>query len=63
MTYGMSTPLGDGFFEAAAHATGRLVGELRFCFDGERIAPSQSPAELSMEAGDVIDIFFEQRGD
>ena len=31
------------------------LNAVRFLFDGERIAPHQTPADLGMEDGDVID--------
>mmetsp|Transcript_24293 Transcript_24293/g.58634 ORF Transcript_24293/g.58634 Transcript_24293/m.58634 type:complete len:86 (-) Transcript_24293:151-408(-) len=35
---------------------------LKFVFDGERVHPEQTPKELKMEDGDVIDVFIEQEG-
>ena len=35
---------------------------VRFLFDGERINPNQTPADLDMEDNDVIDVMVEQQG-
>mmetsp|Transcript_28470 Transcript_28470/g.32930 ORF Transcript_28470/g.32930 Transcript_28470/m.32930 type:complete len:108 (+) Transcript_28470:41-364(+) len=35
---------------------------VRFLFDGERIAETQTPNELNMEDGDEIDVVIEQTG-
>lgn len=35
---------------------------MRFVFDGQRLRPESSPAELEMEDGDVIDVMIEQLG-
>mmetsp|Transcript_28137 Transcript_28137/g.75966 ORF Transcript_28137/g.75966 Transcript_28137/m.75966 type:complete len:98 (+) Transcript_28137:86-379(+) len=35
---------------------------VRFNFDGERINENQTPADLEMEDGDVIDCMIEQLG-
>ena len=43
-----------------AEKTGR--GNLRFLFDGEHIGDEQTPAELDMEDGDVIDVLEGQVG-
>ncbi|KAH9023177.1 hypothetical protein EDB85DRAFT_1992436 [Lactarius pseudohatsudake] len=36
------------------------VGTLRFVYDGERLSPTDTPAERSMEDGDVIDAHLQQ---
>ncbi|KAH9172483.1 hypothetical protein EDB89DRAFT_1965545 [Lactarius sanguifluus] len=38
------------------------VGTLRFVYDGERLSPTDTPAERSMEDGDVIDAHLQQLG-
>ena len=35
---------------------------VRFLFDGSRINENQTPAQLDMESGDVIDVMVEQQG-
>ena len=35
---------------------------VRFLFDGNRVNPNQTPQELEMEDGDVIDVMVEQQG-
>jgi len=41
--------------DAFCNRNGLRSSEVRFLFDGERIAPHQTPADLGMEDGDVID--------
>ena len=36
---------------------------VRFLFDGMRINNRQTPYELDMEDGDIIDVMIEQQGD
>ena len=38
------------------------LNAVRFLFDGNRINPSQTPEQLEMEDGDVIDVMVEQQG-
>ncbi len=38
------------------------MNQCRFIFDGERIKETDTPASLSMEDLDVIEIFVEQTG-
>jgi small ubiquitin-related modifier len=35
---------------------------VRFLFDGQRLNSNQTPQELEMEDGDVIDVMVEQQG-
>ena len=35
---------------------------VRFLFDGERVRENNTPDELGMEDGDVIDVMVEQQG-
>ncbi|GAB4819768.1 hypothetical protein N2152v2_006814 [Parachlorella kessleri] len=35
----------------------------RFLFNGVRVSPTSTPANLGMESGDVIDVFAERKGD
>ena len=39
------------------------LNAVRFIFDGSRINSSQTPEDLEMEDGDVIDVMMEQAGD
>ncbi|CAD7695746.1 unnamed protein product [Ostreobium quekettii] len=38
------------------------LNQLRFLYDGERLKPDQSPEEVEMEDGDVIDCVMQQIG-
>ena len=38
------------------------LNNVRFLFDGERIVPSNTPAQLNMQNGDEIDVYVEQHG-
>ena len=38
------------------------LNNVRFLFDGERIIPSNTPAQLNMQNGDEIDVYIEQHG-
>ena len=38
------------------------MNSVRFLFDGNRVNPNQTPQELDMEDGDVIDVMVEQQG-
>ena len=38
------------------------LNNVRFLFDGERIIPSNTPAQLNMQNGDEIDVYVEQHG-
>lgn len=49
-------------FATYAQRKGVAVASLRFLIDGERINPTQSPAELDMEDQDQIDCMLEQQG-
>ena len=41
---------------------GVYTNSVRFLFDGNRINETQTPEQLNMEDGDVIDVMFEQQG-
>ena len=58
----MSTPL-DMLMKAFCNRYGVAANSVRFLFDGNRINGSQTPRELDMEDGDVIDVMVEQQGD
>ena len=48
---------------AVCQRMGVSIHAVRFLFDGERIRENQTPRELEMEDGDVIDVVLEQVGD
>ena len=48
---------------AFCNRQGVAPNSVRFLFDGQRINATQTPQELEMEDGDVIDVMVEQRGD
>ena len=58
----MTTPL-ERLMTAFCIRQGVAVNSVRFLFDGGRVSPMQTPAELEMEDGDVIDVMVEQQGD
>ena len=58
----MTTPL-ERLMTAFCNRQGVAVNSVRFLFDGGRVSPMQTPAELEMEDGDVIDVMVEQQGD
>ena len=58
----MSTPL-EMLMKAFCNRYGVAANSVRFLFDGNRINGSQTPRELDMEDGDVIDVMVEQQGD
>ncbi|KAI9431228.1 hypothetical protein H4582DRAFT_2085330 [Lactarius indigo] len=47
-------------FEVAEKRFGKDPGTLRFVYDGERLSATDTPAERSMEDGDVIDAHLQQ---
>ena len=47
---------------AYCNRQGVSMNSVRFLFDGNRINETQTPAQLDMEDGDVIDIMIEQQG-
>jgi len=57
----MTTPL-QKLMTAFCNRQGVGNQSVRFLFDGQRINPSQTPQELEMEDGDVIDVMVEQQG-
>jgi len=57
----MSTKLNKLFSAYAQKERVKLQG-VRFLFDGQRVSPNQTPFELAMENGDVIDVMVEQQG-
>ncbi|KAJ6510584.1 ubiquitin-related domain-containing protein [Mycena sanguinolenta] len=49
-------------FQAAEQKFGKESGTFKFVFEGRRIVPENTPAELDIEDGDQIDCFLEQVG-
>jgi len=56
-----TTPL-QKLMTAFCNRQGVATQSVRFLFDGSRINPNQTPQELEMEDGDVIDVMVEQQG-
>ncbi|KIP01455.1 hypothetical protein PHLGIDRAFT_96990 [Phlebiopsis gigantea 11061_1 CR5-6] len=56
------TTLFKKIFEAAETRFGQPAGAFRYNYDGERIRPEQTPAELGMEEGDIVDAHLQQTG-
>ena len=52
----------DEHMHEFAIKTGTDLVTLRFIFDGQRIGPDQTPLELDMGNGDVVEVHTEQRG-
>ncbi|CAJ0874064.1 7650_t:CDS:2 [Entrophospora sp. SA101] len=49
-------------FEAYCIRQGKEEMYLRFCYDGDRIQGHDTPIDLDMQDGDVIDVFLQQTG-
>lgn len=49
-------------FSAYANRKGVDQASIRFVFDGQHVAPEQTPEELDMEDEDVIDCMLQQTG-
>lgn len=58
---GNNAPL-QHLMQSFCNRQGIAMNSIRFLFDGSRINPNQSPQELDMEDGDVIDVMVEQQG-
>ena len=56
-----TTPL-QKLMHAFCNRQGVSTNSVRFLFDGNRINETQTPAQLDMEDGDVIDVMVEQQG-
>ena len=56
-----STKFGK-LIEAFCEKKGLRSSQQRFVFDGNRIHANQTPAQLEMEDGDVIDVYTEATG-
>ena len=57
-----TTPL-QKLMNAYCQRQGVNLNAVRFIFDGSRLNSSQTPEDLEMEDGDVIDVMMEQVGD
>ena len=57
----MTTPL-QKLMTAFCNRHGIAQSSVRFLFDGARIDPNQTPEQLEMEDGHVIDCMVEQTG-
>jgi len=57
----MTTPL-QKLMQAFCNRQGVALNSVRFLFDGARLSANQTPQELEMEDGDVIDVMVEQQG-
>ncbi|CCL98873.1 uncharacterized protein FIBRA_00880 [Fibroporia radiculosa] len=49
-------------FDAAEKRFGKEPGTFKFIFEGQRVRPEMTPADLNMEDGDVIDAHLQQLG-
>ena len=56
-----TTPLSK-LMNAFCQRQGINAASVRFLFDGQRLNPQQTPQELEMEDGDVVDVMVEQQG-
>lgn len=56
-----TTPL-KKLMDAFCNRQGVSSNSVRFLFDGNRINETQTPQQLEMEDGDVIDVMVEQQG-
>merc|ERR1712230_258322 len=56
-----TTPL-QKLMHAFCNRQGVSMNSVRFLFDGNRINETQTPSQLDMEDGDVIDVMVEQHG-
>merc|ERR1712046_498835 len=56
-----TTPL-QKLMRAFCQRQGVQMNAVRFLFDGTRVRDSQTPKDLAMEDGDIIDVMMEQTG-
>jgi len=49
-------------FDAYSSRKGVAAASLRFLFDGMRVRPEQTPADIDMDDGDQLDCMLEQQG-
>jgi len=48
--------------DAYCQRQGQSTSAIRFLYDGRRIQPDQTPKDLGMEDGDIIDAMLQQTG-
>lgn len=51
-------PLGSVFSQYLSSMSSRARGTVRFHFDGSKVKHSQTPAQLDMEDGDIIEVWL-----
>ena len=51
-------PLGSIFSQYLSRMSSRAQGTVRFHFDGCKVTHSQTPAQLDMEDGDIIEVWI-----
>ena len=56
-----NTPM-QKLMHAFCSKLGVNINSVRFLFDGKRVNESQTPAQLDMESGDVLDVMVEEYG-
>ncbi|OAX38232.1 ubiquitin-like protein [Rhizopogon vinicolor AM-OR11-026] len=49
-------------FDAAEKRFGKEPGTFKFTYDGKRLRAENTPVDLEMEEGDIIDAHLEQTG-
>ncbi|KAG2131148.1 ubiquitin-related domain-containing protein [Suillus cothurnatus] len=49
-------------FDAAEKRFGKEPGTFKFTYDGKRLTPENTPIDMEMEDGDIIDAHLEQLG-
>eukprot|EP01068_Selenidium_serpulae_P017760 Selendium_serpulae@DN6405_c0_g1_i2.p2 len=52
----------EKLMNAYCSRTGQTASAVRFIYDGERISGEQTPAELNIEDGEIIDAMIQQTG-
>lgn len=52
------TPLGSVFSQYLSRISISASTAVSFYFDGSRVRPSQTPAELDMEDGDMVEVWL-----
>lgn len=52
------TPLGCVFSQYLSRISSSASETVCFYFDGSRVRPSQTPAELDMEDGDMVEVWL-----
>ncbi|KAI9728079.1 MAG: hypothetical protein M1834_007795 [Cirrosporium novae-zelandiae] len=52
----------DKLMEAFCNKSGKALSEVRFLWEGERIIKGQTPRDLGLTNGDIIEVHSEQVG-